>query len=421
MLVLISIFIVTYILIIAEHYIKVNKSAVTLISAGLCWTVLAFNPSWIISGKPVEEALLENMPDTFGILLFLLGALTIVEIIDLHHGFDIVVRLIKTKKVIMFMIIISALTFFLSSILDNITTAVVMISITRKVIRKQEIRLYIAGIIIIAANSGGVFSPIGDVTTTMLWMANRISTFNIITTLFLPALVSYLVPLVCVIFMMKRKKFDTYSLNNQILEVIPGSQIIFFCGLSIMILIPVFKTVTGLPPYLGMMFGMGILWLVAELIHLKSSDEHEKFSAADALSRLDTPSILFFFGILVTVAALDQARILEILAERLNQLVGNLDIVALGLGLSSAVIDNVPLIAGTISMYDLDKYPTDNRLWELLAYSCGIGGSILVIGSAAGVAVMGIEKINFVWYLKRFSLPALLGYGAGAGIFFLLN
>jgi Na+/H+ antiporter NhaD/arsenite permease-like protein len=415
---LVIIFVLAYAAIALEHPLKINKSASALVGAGLLWTVYA-----LASGNQqvITHELAETLSSTAQIIFFLMGAMTIVEIIDAHNGFQVITSRIKTVKLSSLLLLIALVTFFLSAILDNLTTTIVMISLVRKLLAKREDRLIFAGIIVIAANAGGVWSPIGDVTTTMLWIGGQITPVNIITGLFAPAMVNLLVPLLIVSFMLRGKSVEApvsdYKDSNGITNIAERN-VMFLLGLSILIAVPVFKTITHLPPFMGIMFGLGILWLVADLMHKnKPHDAKHTLTLSHALSRIDMSSIIFFIGILLAVATLEHSHILSALAQWLDATVGRQDLIVMMIGFASAIVDNVPLVAASMGMYNLEQYPTDSFLWEFLAYCAGTGGSILIIGSAAGVAAMGLEKIDFIWYLKKISLLATLGYLAGAAVY----
>ncbi len=370
----------------------------------------------------IQESLSHHLADIAEILFFLLGAMTIVELIDAHQGFKIITDQISSKKSVTLLWTIGLLAFFLSAALDNLTTAIVMVSLLRKIISDADQRKFFAGIVIIAANAGGAWSPIGDVTTTMLWIGGQISATNIMQSLFIPSLVSLVIPLLYLSYTMRGQIIDNQAIEEKdfIETTAKERNTMFFIGLSTLLFVPVFKTVTHLPPYMGMMLGLGIVWVVGEILHSKKDEEDRKpFTASHALSKIDSSSILFFLGILLAIGCLESTGLLQSLAISMNDAIGNQDLIILLIGIASAVVDNVPLVAATMGMYDLSSFPTDHRIWEFLAYCAGTGGSILIIGSAAGVAVMGMEKIDFIWYLKRISLLALLGYFAGAGVYLL--
>ncbi|MCG3165256.1 MAG: Na(+)/H(+) antiporter NhaD [Bacteroidia bacterium] len=411
---LITVFVLGYIAIASEHTIKINKAATALITGVLCWTIyILFSPDKHL----VSEELIHHLGELSGILFFLMGAMTIVELIDAHDGFDIITTRINQTDKRKLLWTIAFITFFLSAILDNLTSTIVVVSLLRKLIRKEDNRLFFAGIVVVAANAGGAWSPIGDVTTTMLWIGGQITAGNIIIKLIVPSLVCLIVPLVYLSFTLKgkiqRPEVEVNSSNHSLSQ--KQQSIVFFSGVLILILVPVFKTVTHLPPFMGILLGVGILWIITEIIHGKK-DENDKhnLSVVYALRKIDTPSILFFLGILVSIAALQSAGILSQLAQWLTATLHNDNIIVISIGLLSSIVDNVPLVAAAQGMYDLHQYPTDHYFWEFLAYCTGTGGSALIIGSAAGVAAMGMEKISFFWYLKKISLLALLGYFAGA-------
>jgi Na+/H+ antiporter NhaD/arsenite permease-like protein len=402
-----------------EHPLKVNKSASALIGAGLLWTLYAFSG---IQPQELSDHLGESLMSTAQIVFFLMGAMTIVEVVDAHDGFDVITSRIRTTDLSTLMWMVGFTTFFLSAILDNLTTTIVMVSLMKKLLDQREDRLFFAGIIIIAANAGGAWTPIGDVTTTMLWIGGQITTVEIMKGLFLPSLVNLLIPLVIVSRLVgKRPVVAPVRQGDDAGRTTPFERnMMFFMGLGILVLVPVFKTVTHLPPFMGILFGLGLLWFVGEMIHReKPDDTKEHLTLVSALGRIDLSSIMFFVGILLSVATLEHTHVLSSLAAWLDQAVGRQDVIVLLIGLASAVVDNVPLVAASMGMYDLAQYPADSFLWEFMAYCAGTGGSILIIGSAAGVAAMGLEKIDFVWYAKKFGWLALAGYAAGAAVYIL--
>lgn len=415
---LIIVFVLAYAAIALEHPIKINKSASALVGAGLLWTIYA-----IATNNPevVSHELSETLVSTAQIVFFLMGAMTIVEVIDAHNGFDVVTRRIKTTKLSSLVILVGVVTFFLSAILDNLTTTIVMVSLVKKLLEKRSDRLLFAGLIIIAANSGGAWSPIGDVTTTMLWIGGQVTPVEIIKGLILPSLANLIVPMLIVSFMLRGRlveapvaQADTGRDSTTDTE----RNVVFFLGLGVLVAVPVFKTVTHLPPFMGVFFGLGLLWLVADLMHKgKEDDQKSQLTLVHALTRIDMSSIVFFIGILLAVATLEHSHVLTDLAGYLDETIGRLDIIVFLIGIASAIVDNVPLVAASMGMYSLEQYPADSFLWEFLAYCAGTGGSILIIGSAAGVAAMGLEKIEFIWYVKNISLLALAGYIAGAIVY----
>jgi len=412
---LIAVFVMTYAAIAFEHPIKINKSATALIGAGLLWTIYAISGP---DAKVVETAMGESLMSTAQIVFFLIGAMTIVEVVAAHNGFEVITSRIRTTQLSSLMWLVGFVTFFLSAILDNLTTTIVMVSLMKKLLDKREDRLFFAGMIVIAANAGGAWTPIGDVTTTMLWIGGQVTTVEIMKGLFIPSMINLLVPLSVTAYMLRGRLVEAppREVNAGQIEITAFErQLMFFMGLGILVAVPAFKTITHLPPFLGILFGLGLLWLVGDLMHReKSDDDKERFTLVSALTRIDMSSILFFVGILLAVASLEHAHILTSVAQWLNDVVGRLDVIVILIGLVSAVVDNVPLVAASMGMYSLAEYPTDSFLWEFMAYCAGTGGSILIIGSAAGVAAMGLEKIDFLWYMKKISLLALLGYFGGA-------
>lgn len=415
---LIVIFVIAYAAIALEHPLKINKSASALVGAGVLWTVYALASG---SSHDISHELSETLSSTAQIVFFLIGAMTIVEVIDAHNGFQVITSRIKTTKLPSLMLLVSIVAFFLSAILDNLTTTIVMVSLMRKLLVKREDRLLFAGMIVIAANAGGAWSPIGDVTTTMLWIGGQITPTNIITGLFIPSAINLLVPMLIVCFMLRGRIIETPAKHHEDTydaTTTTEKNVVFILGLGVLIAVPLFKSITHLPPFMGIMFGLGILWLVADLMHKNKIDENKhKLTLVHALTRIDMASIVFFIGILLAVATLEHSHILSSLAKWLNETVGRQDIIVLMIGFASAIVDNVPLVAASMGMYNLEQYPVDSFLWIFLAYCAGTGGSILIIGSAAGVAAMGLEKIDFMWYLKKISLLATLGYLAGAATY----
>jgi Na+/H+ antiporter NhaD/arsenite permease-like protein len=414
---IITIFLIAYAAIALEHPIKVNKSASALVGAGLLWTVYAtLSGDYVLIGKQLNE----SVSSTAQIVFFLIGAMTIVEVIDAHNGFEVITSLIRTRKQVTLIWLVGFVTFFLSAILDNLTTTIVMISLMRKLLGNPGDRLLFASMIVIAANAGGAWSAIGDVTTTMLWIGGQITPLAIIKGVFLASLINLVVPLAAVAYFLRGR--EVVAPNEPKSELLRTSiferNLVFYLGLGILILVPAFKTVTHLPPFMGILFGLGILWLVGELIHRhKEEDQKAHLTLASALKRIDMNSIVFFIGILLAVAALEHTHVLEMLAKWLDANIGRQDAIVVMLGLLSAVVDNVPLVAASMGMYSLAQYPPDSFLWEFIAYCAGTGGSILIIGSAAGVAAMGLEKIHFFWYVRRISGLALLGYLGGAAVY----
>lgn len=410
-------FILGYIAITLEHTIKVNKAASALVTGVLCWTIYIMfqTDKHLVSGQ-----LMEHLGEVSGILFFLLSAMTIVELIDLHDGFQVITDRINTKSAVKMLWIISFITFFLSALMDNLTTTIVIVSLLRKLVADKNRRLFFVGITIIAANAGGAWSPLGDVTTTMLWIGGQITALQIIKELFIPSVFCLLVPLILISFIMKGTVEPQIRDNNETLKPVFERNFVFFLGVSILIFVPVFKTITYLPPFMAILLGLGIMWIIIEILHRqRSTPDKHALSVASALRKIDTPSILFFLGILVSISALQATGQLTQLAQWLTNTIRNETVIITIIGLTSSIVDNVPLVAASQGMYSLAQYPTNHFFWEFLAYATGTGGSALIIGSAAGVAAMGMEKITFFWYLKRITWLALIGYFSGALIYLL--
>ena len=415
---LIIIFIVGYLAITTEHSIRINKAASALLTGVICWTIFVFTQE---ESHLVSDQLTEHIGEISGILFFLMGAMTIVELIDAHDGFEVITTKITTRNQAKLLWFLAFVTFFLSAILDNLTTTIVMVSLTRKLLPKGEMRLLFASVIVIAANAGGAWSPIGDVTTTMLWIGGQITSMPTISHLVLPSVVCAVVPLSLISLRLKgnvEESATSVKENNQ--TPIWERKVVFTLGVLSLIFVPIFKYVTQLPPYIGILGALGVMWVITELIHYsKNERDKDKYSVLYALRKIDMPSILFFLGILLAIGALQQAGVLNSLAKSLDHYVGNINLVVIIIGFLSAIIDNVPLVAAAMGMYDVAQFPVDHYFWQFLAYSAGTGGSMLIIGSAAGVAAMGIEKINFFWYLKKITWLAAIGFLAGAGVYIL--
>ena len=418
---LIVIFVLAYLAIALEHPLKVNKSATALLGAGLLWTVYALSGT---DPQIVSTQLGDSLMGTAQIVFFLMGAMTIVEVVDAHNGFEVITSRIKTTKLSTLMWMVGFVSFFLSAILDNLTTTIVMVSLMKKLLDQREDRLFFAGIIVIAANAGGAWTPIGDVTTTMLWIGGQITAIEIMKGLLVPSLINLLVPLGVTAMLLGSRPvispqrdpdetpFETSAFERNLM---------FSMGLGVLVSVPVFKTVTHLPPFMGILFGLGLVWLVGDLVHRQEEDlRKQRLTLARALTRIDMSAVVFFIGILLSVAVLEHTHVLSGIAHWLDKTVGRLDVIVMIIGLVSAVVDNVPLVAASMGMYNLQQYPADSFLWEFIAYCAGTGGSILIIGSAAGVAAMGLEKIDFIWYMRKISGLALMGYFGGA-IFYILE
>jgi len=451
---MVVIFILGYTMIALEHPIKIDKAASALLMGAVLWALYALNGQDILSlgysrawhhfselnpslSKTAEGArefivhhdVMEHLADISTILFFLLGAMTIVEIIDQHEGFKIITDKIKTTQKSKLLWIISILTFFMSAVLDNLTTTIVIVALLRKLVDDKQTRWFFASMVVVAANAGGAFSPIGDVTTIMLWIGGQVTTANIIMKLFVPSLFTMIIPLLVLSFTLKgnvtRPKVVPAG-EHDVTTTSTQQIVMLIMGVSALLFVPVFKTVTHLPPYLGMLFGLSVMWITTEIMHKKTKSKYEgnfKLSVNSILTKVDVPTIFFFLGILTAVAALESAGHLDLLATSLNDWGLGVYPVAIIIGLLSSVVDNVPLVAASMGMYPIDQFHVqfmqDGIFWELIAYTAGTGGSILIIGSAAGVAAMGMEKIDFIWYMKRISLLAALGFFAGAGTYYL--
>lgn len=452
---MVVIFILGYTAIALEHPLKIDKAASALIIGTLCWVVymlgaesilhLGFSPSWqvFLASHPdahgthaihefiSEYEIIHHLGEIAEILFFLLGAMAIVEVVDQHEGFKIITDKIKTTNKVKLLWILSLLTFFMSALLDNLTTTIVLVALLRKLIDDKQTRWFFASMVVLAANAGGAWSPIGDVTTIMLWIGGQVTAGTIIANVFLPSFVCMIVPLGILSLTMKG------NVTRPVVEELDGEftttneRILFLIlGVSGLLFVPIFKTATHLPPYMGMLLSLGLLWAVGEIVHRdKPIEIKEKLKVTAILKKVDVPTVLFFLGILSAVAALQSAGHLNILAGYLDEKLHNIYAIDLAIGILSSIVDNVPLVAGAMGMYPIEAvgatgydafFVQDGSFWEFLAYTAGTGGSILIIGSAAGVAAMGLEKIDFIWYLKNISWLALVGYLAGAGTYYLM-
>jgi Na+/H+ antiporter NhaD/arsenite permease-like protein len=463
--IMVVVFVLGYLAIALEHPLRVDKAVPALMIGTLLWVLYIFGASDIFSaglseawnsfagslhgenGETgvalmrhfiVENEIIHHLGEISEILFFLLGAMTIVEITDQHDGFKVITDRIRTTNKVKLLWILSFLTFFMSAALDNLTTTIVMVALLRKLVSDKSTRWFFASMIILAANAGGAWSPIGDVTTIMLWIGGQVTTLNIILKVFLPSLVTLIIPLILLSFTQKGQVTRPHRQEVEDSLTTPfESKLMLILGVSGLLFVPVFKTFTHLPPYLGMLLSLSIIWLVTELMHVKKPHEvKKKLSVMTIVKRVEMPTIFFFLGILSAVAALQSAGQLTVLAGWLDDHLKNMFLIDMAIGILSAVVDNVPLVAGAMGMYPISDpanmalldpaaaeyasfFVRDGLFWEFLAYCAGTGGSILIIGSAAGVAAMGMEKIDFIWYLKKISLLALLGYLAGAGVYYL--
>jgi Na+/H+ antiporter NhaD/arsenite permease-like protein len=452
---MVVVFVLGYLAIALEHPIKIDKAASALLIGSITWAIFALGADVILEGSPqlanylhefsllnngettttihyVQHELSHHLVDIAEILFFLLGAMTIVELIDAHEGFGLITDRINTSNKVKLMWILCVLTFFLSAALDNLTTAIVMAALLKKLVKEQEDLWMYAGMIIVSANAGGAWSPIGDVTTIMLWIGGQVTAANIVLKLIIPSLVCLIVPLIILSFRLKgdvKRKLGMVDREHLIDRTTPGEQkTVLFLGVACLLFVPVFKTVTHLPPFMGILLGLGVLWTVTEIMHRsKNKSDKNKLSVIGVLQKVDTPSVLFFLGILAAVGSLQSAGHLTILAKFLEESIGNMYAINMVIGVLSSIVDNVPLVAGAMGMYELlpvgaaaipgTAYPVDHSFWEFLAYCAGTGGSCLIIGSAAGVAVMGILNVDFIWYMKKISWLALIGYISGAAVF----
>lgn len=419
------IFIIGYALIIGEHPFRINKAAPALLTGMLIWSILTIFSADI---HITNESFKEHSFDIGNIVFFLLGAMVVVELMDSHDSFGLITSAIKTKNAMTLMVIISFVTFFLSAALDNMTTAIVMVAVLKKLIHdNRTLFMQMSGIVIIASNAGGAWSPIGDVTTIMLWIGGQVTSEGVISELFLPSLacltvsVAFMLPGVKgqMIQHIDRKEMKGHGTILSISEKV----MVLSLGLLTLLGVPIFKNATHLPPFVGIFLGLGIMWVVTEIIHLRHQnyEERKHLVVSNILKKIDVSSALFFLGILFSVAGLQEAGLLDNAAQFLTANLKGEFIINGAIGILSAIVDNVPLVAAVQGMYPLDVYHVDSTFWNALAYAAGTGGSMLIIGSAAGVAVMGIAKIDFMWYLKRITLPASAGYLAGFFVYYLMS
>lgn len=414
---IIATFVIGYLAIILEFYVKINKTAVGIALAGLCWMIFFLRDPALVSESTKELA--HHLGDISQIIFFLLGAMTLVELIDAHRGFNTIIGWIHTRSKRKMIFVISILAFFMSAILDNLTTTILMISILRKLIPYRKDRLLLNIMVVIAANSGGAWTPIGDVTTTMLWINHRVSTLMVMKEIFLPSLVSMIVPLGMFMFKMKGR-YPEPEVNYKDQEVEPGGKAVFILGVISLMCVPLIKWLTGMPPFMGMMIALALLWIVTDIIHYKYEDR-QHLRIPFILTKIDVSTVLFFLGILLSIDALQSIGVLKTIAYGLDETIKSPTFIATAIGVVSAIIDNVPLVAASMGMYDLTVYPLNAPFWLLVAYTAGTGGSMLSIGSAAGVALMGIEKVDFITYCKKGTIPAFLGYAAGIGVYLIMN
>lgn len=431
----IACFIIGYLVIVFEHPLKLDKTVPALIMGAMCWAFISLGHLELFDHHGhalhgdnyydgLKGVLLHHVGKTAEILIFLIGAMTIVELIDLHKGFSVITNRISTNSKKRMLWLVCILAFFLSATLDNLASTIVLVSLLRRLVPDREERLWFVSMAVIAANAGGAWSPIGDVTTTMLWIGQKVSTPGLIANLVVPSFVCLAVPTFIATLLPAFKGTITLASREKEIEAeknsVLSSKLMLAVGILALISVPIFKSITHMPPYIGMMLALGIVWLVSEYIHPEEDFDEERkhlYSAHTALSRIEMSSILFFLGILMAVGSLESLGILQNLAQTLDDAIPSQDLVVMLLGVFSAIIDNVPLVAASMGMYD---FPMDDKIWHFIAYAAGTGGSMLIIGSAAGVAAMGMERIDFIWYLKKVSWLAFLGFAAGAIAFLLM-
>lgn len=411
-------FVIGYVAITIEHIIKINKTSIALLMGIVCWIFQFINRAQ--SNENNLTYLTEHLANISQVVFFLLAALIIVEIISVHKGFQLISNNICMRSKRKLLWVIGFVAFFLSSVLDNLTTTIIMVTLLRNLIDKGEERLLFGGAVVIAANAGGAWTPIGDVTTTMLWIGGQVSTTAVMQNLFLPSLSCLIVALFLLSFGLNGDFVPINDRQVKDTEVEPMGMAVFFVGIGSLIFVPFFKVTTGLPPFMGIIFGLAIMWLFTDIAHGRHNNR-EHLLVPNVMTRIDVSGILFFLGILLCIDALHTAGLLDDLAVWMNHTVGNLDLIAIAIGLVSAIVDNVPLVAAAIGMYELNQYPPDSNFWNLIAYCAGTGGSILIIGSAAGVAFMGLERVQFFWYMRRIGFAAITGYFAGIGVFKLMG
>lgn len=411
-------FVLGYLAITLEHITKINKTSVALLMGIICWVLQFMNH--IRSHESNLSYLTEHLANISQVVFFLWGALTIVEIINVHKGFQLISSNIHMRSKRKLLWCLGFITFFLSSVLDNLTTTIIMVSLLRKLTEEGEGRLMMGGAVVIAANAGGAWTPIGDVTTTMLWIGGQISTFAVMKNLFWPSIACFVAALAVLSFSLKGKFTSIKEDRPEDNQIEPMGKAVFWLGIACLASVPIFKITTGLPPFMGIIFGLAVMWLFTDIVHSRY-ENREHLLVPKTMTNIDTSGVLFFLGILLCIDALHTAGLLNDLANWMNHTIGNINVIAVAIGLVSAVIDNVPLVAAAMGMYSVSQYPIDSNFWNLIAYCAGTGGSILIIGSAAGIAFMGLERVQFFWYMRRIGLAAIVGYFAGIGVFELMK
>ncbi len=413
----IAIFIIGYMAIIFEKYLHVNKTASALLMSVLTWVVVFSQRS--IFPEINIDLISEEVGKASQIIFFLLGAMALVELVDQHKGFQIITDVINTRSKRKMLWMVGLIAFFLSAILDNLTTTIVIVSLLRKLIDNHKDRLFLGAAVVIAANAGGAWTPIGDVTTTMLWIQGYITSAVIMKTLFIPSFFSLIVSLTLLSLQM-RGDYPSIFQENRVHTTEPGAKLVFFTGMGILILTPIFKELTGLAPFMSILLGLGILWIMTDIMHHRY-ENRSYLRMPHVLAEIDISGVLFFLGILLCISSLEVVGILRYMAEWLDMHIGNWAIIATAIGLLSSIVDNVPLVAACMGMYDVSVVPVDSTVWQMIAYAAGTGGSIMIIGSAAGVAFMGLEKVDFIWYVKKISLTALAGFLAGMALYLFMQ
>lgn len=404
-------FVIGYFLITLEHVTQINKATMAILTGVISWII------FFLTDIPHEESIQVlnfHLAKIAQIIFFLFGALTVVEIVNLHDGFNIIKNWVEIRSKRKLLWVMGFMSFFLSCVIDNLTTTIVMVAMLKKMIHSRRDRLIVGGAVVIAANAGGAWTPIGDVTTSMLWIGGQVSAVEVIRQLFLSSLVC----LVTSVFVLSFQLKGTFAEEKERLEkmhVDLTGKFVFWMGLLCLLSVPFFKFFTGLPPYMGVLFGLGCLWLMTDLIHFFDNKEHLKVPYA--LTRIDASSMFFFLGVLLCISALEASKVLHVFSEWLDRTIANPELIAVAIGLFSAVVDNIPLVAAAMGMYPLTTFPTDSSFWMLIAYCAGTGGSILIIGSAAGIVFMGLEKVDFFWFIKKISFAALLGYFLGVAVY----
>ncbi len=412
---LVLVFVGGYLFIMAEHLTTINKATAAILMAVLSWLLVFIDPG--VGAAQAEPMLMKVLAEVSQVVFFLLCALTIVEIINVHRGFDILKQWFRVRSKRSFLWIICLATFFLSALLDNLTTTVVILSMLRTLVPDKKDRLLIGSAVVIAANAGGAWTPLGDITTTMLWIGGQISSGPTMTALFLPSLTAMVVALICFSIPLKGHFPEEVATEPNPTE--PFGKLIFALGIFCILLVPIFKLLTGLPPFIGMLFGLGVMWLATDYLHGRYDREHLRLPSI--IAKVDLSGPLFFLGILLTVGALSSTGLLTEVANYVGKIITKDAPLTLGIGAISSVVDNVPLVAAVMKMYEQTTHPMNAPFWQMIAYCAGVGGNILLIGSAAGVAFMSMEKVSFTWYLRKATIPALFGYLAGFGVYLLFR